>query len=158
MPEPVVISELQLSDLDEILPIEEGLSSSWNEETWRRELALPHSWGFTAQLACHGRVAGYLLGWTIGEEAEIHKIATAPEYRRQGVATALLAHGLGLLRAQGVQRCFLELRASNLAACGLYRNQGFQECGRRKKYYPNPEEDAIMMQTSIHKEFGHEKY
>ena len=75
--------------------------------------------------------------------------AAAPEYRRQGIASKLLAYWFQTTSSQGVSRLLLEVRAGNAAAIGLYRKYGFIETGRRKNYYPLPEggyEDAILME------------
>ena len=147
--EAIVIAPLQPRDLEAIVAIEETIASPWSAEQWRREFELPYSWGFAARRAGQAAVAGYILGWTIADEAEIHKVAVAAAARRLGVGSALLAHALRLLHQQGIRRCFLELRATNLAARRLYANHGFQETGRRKKYYSEPDEDAVIMARTV---------
>ena len=75
-------------------------------------------------------------------EREILNIAVAPRFRRRGVADLLLSSEL----ASGCSY-FLEVRESNVAAQTLYRKFGFKEVGRRKKYYANPPETAIVMRV-----------
>lgn len=74
------------------------------------------------------------------DEFEILNLAVAPESRRKGIARSLLLDALTL-----PGRWFLEVRASNFSARELYRSAGFQEAGIRKKYYQNPDEDAIVL-------------
>ena len=74
-------------------------------------------------------------------EVEILNVAVDPGFRGQGVATALIES----LQAAQV---FLEVRESNTTAIGLYRRIGFEEAGKRKEYYDNPTEDAIVMRRS----------
>jgi ribosomal-protein-alanine N-acetyltransferase len=74
-------------------------------------------------------------------ERDILNVAVAPDFRRQGIATALISH---VLTPPG--EVFLEVRESNLAAQELYRKLGFCEVGRRYGYYQSPDETAIVMQ------------
>ena len=72
-------------------------------------------------------------------------IATHPDYRRQGIARKLLTYTLQSAMREGVQSSFLEVRESNLAAQDMYRKFGYVEVGRRKRYYRDNNEDAILM-------------
>ena len=83
---------------------------------------------------------------------EIYRIAVLPDYRRRGVAYRLLSYALKTERGRGLECVFLEVREGNLAARGLYRSYGFSEYGKRKNYYKNPTEDAVVMVLN------HEKY
>jgi ribosomal-protein-alanine N-acetyltransferase len=87
-----------------------------------------------------GQIAGFLVSRSVHLEREILNFAVAPEWRRQGVAKALLEHQL----ARGGTH-FLEVRESNVVAQYLYRRFGFQEVGRRPGYYDLPAESAIVM-------------
>jgi ribosomal-protein-alanine acetyltransferase len=75
-------------------------------------------------------------------EREILNLAVAPAFRRRGIATLLLRNEL---RSNAIH--FLEVRESNSAARKLYSLFGFVEVGRRKEYYRNPTETAIVMQV-----------
>lgn len=90
--------------------------------------------------------------WQIcGDEAELHLLATLPDYRRRGAAAALLRHFLCDEHLPRPLRVFLEVAQSNVAAQTLYRRAGFVEIGRRKGYYTHanrPPEDAILMEQS----------
>ena len=87
-------------------------------------------------------VAGFLAGRDLaGIEYEILNLAVAPEWRRQGVAKALLSELVTRWRGT----IFLEVRASNSAAIELYNTFGFQQLSRREEYYQNPLEAAIVM-------------
>ena len=86
------------------------------------------------------KTAGYLIYADPTDEAELHRIAVCPEYRRRGLARKLMDE---LLRRAAT--VFLEVRAGNEAAIGLYTHSGFQEIDRRKNYYHDPEEDAVVM-------------
>lgn len=89
-----------------------------------------------------GRVAGFLASRRVApDEREILNLAVDPAQRRKGIARALLAEEL----SRGPGRWFLEVRASNTAAIGLYESAGFERCGRRPGYYRDPAEEAIVM-------------
>lgn len=96
-----------------------------------------------------GEVRGFLLAWWLGGELEIQTVATAPAARRRGVGAALVAAALSEAREHGAERVLLEVRASNEAALALYRRAGFVEDGRRRGYYSEPFEDAVLMSLTL---------
>lgn len=127
---------LKLQDLEDILRIQ---ALSPGAAVWSPESYLHHRC-FVAEL--EGRVAGYIVFQRISEdETEILNLAVDPEYRRRGVASALLRAVIE--RSRG--RLWLEVRVSNAAARRLYRKFGFVETGIRQNYYANPPEDGIVM-------------
>ena len=92
---------------------------------------------------------GFVVGRAVGEEWEIENIAVAGPARRRGHGTRLLGEFIEQARGQGAQTVFLEVRESNLAARRLYEKWAFEETGRRKKYYCDPDEDAITYQLAL---------
>lgn len=98
-----------------------------------------------------GTVLGYGEIGVVLDEGCLEKIAVDPAYRRQGVAEAILSAYLRFGRAN-LAFLTLEVRASNAPAIGLYRKLGFEEVGRRKGYYSNPKEDAVLMTVTFDKE------
>jgi [ribosomal protein S18]-alanine N-acetyltransferase len=92
-----------------------------------------------------GRVVAMMVGWLIIDELHVATIATHPDLRGQGIGKKLLLHALRDAQAEGVVRSFLEVRASNEVAQKMYREFGFEEDGRRKEYYKDNAEDAILM-------------
>ncbi len=91
-------------------------------------------------------VQGFIVGKSFDEEWEIENIVIATAVQRRGLGTRLLREFLDLARSKGADRIFLEVRESNLAARRLYEKWAFVESGRRKRYYHEPEEDAIVYQ------------
>lgn len=91
-----------------------------------------------------GHVLGYLLSWLIADEFHVHKVAVDPRERGQGHGSAVVGHALAWAGSQGATTGYLELRASNRAAFGLYARHGFVSVGRRAKYYADGE-DAVLM-------------
>ena len=88
------------------------------------------------------KVVGYLCATYIFGEAEIQRIAVSPAFRRQGHARALLQ---AFFEEYAPDETFLDVRASNIPAQELYKSEGFEICGVRKKYYESPIEDAVLM-------------
>lgn len=86
------------------------------------------------------------------DEAELLTIATRPDARRQGLATAAMTAFHADVTDRGGARCFLEVAADNQAARGLYPALGYRECGRRAGYYRREDAraaDAIVMERAL---------
>jgi [ribosomal protein S18]-alanine N-acetyltransferase len=90
------------------------------------------------------RVEGFAVAHEIGPECEIENIVVNPERQRRGFGQNLLKELLNRVRINACEAVFLEVRESNRAARGLYEKCGFQEVGRRVKYYVQPQEDAVV--------------
>ena len=93
----------------------------------------------------NGQVLGYAGISVIAGEGYIDNVAVREEYRRQGIAQALLDVFLRFGKAHQLAFLTLEVRASNAPAKQLYLKHGFEQVGRRKDYYDAPKEDAIIM-------------
>jgi len=102
-----------------------------------------------AQQAVRGPVAGYVVAWYVMDEAELANLAVAPELRRHGIGQALLDAMLNDASARGTAQVYLEVRESNAAARKLYGTRGFEEVGRRKRYYRSPTEDALILRRTL---------
>ena len=94
-------------------------------------------------------VAGYVVAQDAADEGEILNLAVTPARHRDGIGRALVERVLVTLAGRGVQRVFLEVREGNAAARALYAALGFQEVGRRPRYYRRPVEDAIVLRAAI---------
>ena len=92
-----------------------------------------------------GSVAGYLVLSSVLDEGSIDNVAVAPEYRRRGIADALVVDAVRRAKEAELAFVTLEVRASNAPAIRLYEKHGFAEVGRRRNYYEKPREDAILM-------------
>lgn len=95
------------------------------------------------------KVQAFIVARAIGKEWEIENIAVAGPARRHGLGTRLLGEFLDLARTEGVETVFLEVRVSNRAARSLYEKWAFLKAGRRKAYYRNPVEDAVVYQLML---------
>jgi ribosomal-protein-alanine acetyltransferase len=90
----------------------------------------------------------FLVAHRVDAEWELENMAVAVSVRGRGIGTLLLRELIGQARIQGSVRIFLEVRASNRNARGLYEKVGFEEAGLRKSYYSDPREDAILYHLS----------
>ena len=97
-------------------------------------------------------LVGYIGVQTVLDEGYINNVAVRPEYRRQGIAAALISLLVDQARAIGLAFMTLEVRESNAPAISLYEKLGFTTVGRRKNYYEKPREDAILMTIFFTKE------
>jgi [ribosomal protein S18]-alanine N-acetyltransferase len=139
------IRRMVLTDLEQVVAIDRAsFSLPWPARSFQFELTdNPASRSWVAVLG--GRVVGMIVLWLIVDEVHIATIATHPDFRRQGIGARLLIHALSSVKAEGAQRAFLEVRASNTVAQEMYRGFGFMEDGRRLRYYKDNNEDAILM-------------
>ncbi|HGG7712139.1 TPA: ribosomal protein S18-alanine N-acetyltransferase [Neisseria meningitidis] len=120
--------------------------SAWTQHQFESALVSPSEQVFLAEK--DGRLAAFIVWQNLPDESELHLIATAPECRRRGVASALLEYWYAHL-PEGTQRLLLEVRAGNTAAQALYAAHGFSIAGRRKNYYRTADgktEDAVLME------------
>ena len=95
-----------------------------------------------------GRIAGYAVACAGQRDAEIASIAVHPDYRRRGVAYALMRHTLGALRKGGIRRVELMVRTGNTAGARLYRSLGFRRVRTIARYYEDGG-DAFLIARAI---------
>ena len=92
---------------------------------------------------------GYAGFWYIIDEAHVSTIAVHPDWRGHGVGEALFVHLLETALDLGALTATLEVRVSNERAQGLYRKYAFEVVGRRKRYYRDNGEDALLMTAEL---------
>jgi len=145
----LLIREFRKEDLADILKIErESFCDAWSEESFLREITLPFSRFLVAE--SRGKAVGYLIAWVVGRSCDISRIAVLSSFRRKGVGKELLKKLLDILKEEGVEEVFLEVRKSNIPAIELYRRFGFKDVGVRRGYYG--EEDALLFSLKLLKE------
>ena len=132
------------SHVDQIAQLEKRcFSDPWSENSIASEL--DNKLAFWLVATEGDRVAGYIGSQTVMDETDMMNVAVHPDYRRKGIAEALV-NGLVEELKRKESRCLtLEVRASNDPAITLYEKLGFSEIGRRKNYYRNPREDALIL-------------
>ncbi|MEA3245448.1 MAG: ribosomal protein S18-alanine N-acetyltransferase [Gemmatimonadota bacterium] len=144
----VVVREAVASDVDGIHAIEVAcFSQPWRREAFR-DLILGGG-GRVLVATVAGRLEGYVVAVGAADEAEIANLAVAPGGRRRGTGLRLVEAALADARRRGVRQVFLEVRASNVAAQGLYQQFGFEAVAVRRAYYELPTEDAVVMRCRL---------
>ena len=115
----------------------------WSANSVASELTNPLSCWLVALEA--DTVVGYIGSQTVMGETDMMNVAVHPDHRRKGIAVSLI-HALVQKLKECESHCLtLEVRASNVPAIALYEKLGFAEAGRRRNYYRNPKEDALIL-------------
>lgn len=146
-PQPIWVIEPidRARDLEGLLDIEQAsFSNPWTRDMFVWELENADVTRLYVARAGE-RLVAFCSAWLVVDELHINNLAVRPEWRRRGVASALLARVLADAAARGARRATLEVRRSNEAALSLYRRLGFQVAGARAAYYSNPTEDALIL-------------
>jgi len=148
------IRPMRASDVARVLEIANSLPTAphWNESAYRSALdplTTPRRFAFAAVEDAGDAPVGFAVAGLLPPQAELEMVAVAAEAQGQGIGRALLERLFSELRQAGIEEVFLESRASNQPALGLYRRLGFRETGRRSGYYADPIEDAVVMSLTI---------
>ena len=128
----------QIAELEKIC-----FSDPWSERSIASEL--DNKLAFWLVATEGERVAGYIGSQTVMDETDMMNVAVHPDFRRRGIAEVLVNGLVEELKNKGSHCLTLEVRASNAPAIALYEKLGFSEIGRRKNYYRNPREDALIL-------------
>ena len=147
-------------DLEEVWEIERhSFGSPWTIPQFISELNNDISHIYTAKVKSAGTspefavgeviVVGYAVYWSVAGEAHILKVTVHPLYRCQGIGGRLLKFSLKQCKDAGMKEVFLEARESNIIAVNFYKRFGFREVGVRKGYYPDYNENSILMTLKI---------
>ena len=140
-----VIRKMTVEDVKAVAELDRiSFSLPWPERSFHFEVT-SNSASRCWVAESRGQIVGVIVAWLLVDEIHIATIATHPDFRRQGIAQALLAHVLRTGAEEGAVSSFLEVRAGNLAAQAMYRKFGYEESGRRLRYYKDNDEDAILM-------------
>jgi [ribosomal protein S18]-alanine N-acetyltransferase len=141
---------MQRTDLVQVHALEERIfPTPWSKKSYQFELernSVSEQWVIETGHEEDSEIVAYTVCWKLGDEIHIANLAVAPEFRRLGLAKRLLTHVLFRAGTEGLHSATLEVRAGNLAAQSLYESFGFRMVGRRKKYYRDNNEDALLMQ------------
>ncbi|WP_027365381.1 ribosomal protein S18-alanine N-acetyltransferase [Desulfotruncus alcoholivorax] len=132
--------------LDQVLLIENiSFPTPWSKNAFDYELNYNDFAHYIVALNGNDQVIGYAGVWVILDEGHITNIAIHPGWRGTGLGFALMQELISRAALLGVERFTLEVRPSNKPARALYQKLGFVEKGRRKQYYTDTKEDAIIM-------------
>ena len=124
-------------------------SEPWTEEALSYMCTSPNTRAIAVIDRSNGALAAYGGAQFVLDEANIVNIATHPDYRRRGCASAIMHALEAFMRDNGVEFVYLEVRESNIGARALYEKEGFAPCGIIKNYYRFPAEDAVEMMKKL---------
>jgi ribosomal-protein-alanine N-acetyltransferase len=121
----------------------------WTRSEFEKELKRSYAVLRVLRAALQEPVCAFANYWHIADELQVMNIATLPEARRRGYASALLQDLMQTGRERRVRLVTLEVRRSNESARALYQKYGFREQGIRQRYYTDNGEDAVVMHVAL---------
>ena len=140
----MIIEKMNASHVPQIAELEKVcFADPWSVTSIETELTSRLSLWLVAMEG--DTLVGYVGSQTVIDESDVMNIAVHPDYRRQGIAEALVGALEKALRQRGSRALTLEVRDSNVPAITLYDKLGFTQVGLRKNYYRNPKEDARIL-------------
>jgi ribosomal-protein-alanine N-acetyltransferase len=143
-----IIRDMDMNDIDNIMEIEKiSFIDHWSIKMFQEIIFSPISRGFIVE---HDKaLVGYTVLYAVDVEAHIMNFAVDPAKRKQGFGRQLLAQVVTFLKENDISECYLEVREQNRDAQQLYKSFGFEVIGRRKRYYTETGEDALVMQLLL---------
>lgn len=133
----------QMHDIEEaVFPV------PWSLESLSQDVC-DHEIAYYIVGICSGEVVSYAGFWHVLDESHVTNLAVKQEFRRMGVGEAMLNILFEAAVKLGVRTMTLEVRESNAAAIGMYEKTGFIKTGRRKRYYSDNNEDALIMTKTL---------
>lgn len=153
--ETIVVRAAVEADIPEVCEIEQAsFADPWSAESFRTSLDPKRMRFLVASSVGPGagdaaRLVGYVIALLLSDEAEVADIAVAVSARQRGVGGMLLDAMLAEAAALGVRTVYLDVRESNSAARALYESRTFREVGRRRGYYRQTAEDALLLRRDF---------
>jgi [ribosomal protein S18]-alanine N-acetyltransferase len=140
----LILEPMQLEDVPAVMAVDQlCFPTPWSEISYRSEIGNNAAYYLVARL--DGRLVGFGGAWLVMDEAHVTTLGVDPTFRGQKIGERVLAAILVEAHRRGVRRASLEVRESNLAAVRLYEKYGFVPVARRRGYYTDNGEDAIVM-------------
>lgn len=142
-----IVRQMRDSDIEAVVSLEsEIFPDAWPAESFRESMDASDGGGLIVE-SRNGparKLLAYACYYSAAGETHVTNLAVAPDYRRRGIANKILASLNEKAKTSLSDAIFLEVRASNGPAIKLYESRGFQELYRRKNYYHDPREDAVV--------------
>jgi len=152
----VLIEPMTEHDLLEVVEIERDCAlSHWGWDAYHAELMAPMDSILLVakekgiRRSGDSPIIGFITGRCFADEVHVNNMAVRRDFRRQGIGQSLLRALLSWGEGKKASQAVLEVRAGNTAAQQLYRASGFEVVGRRRGYYMDPLEDALVMTVSL---------
>lgn len=144
----VIVRTLKVEDAAAVAELEhQTYSDAWSEKSVMETIDNPNTLCLAAEKS--GKIIGYLLVYTAVDEAEIARITTLKEVRRQGVASSLFDALEQYCKEHKLTKILLDVRENNTAARAFYEKYGFAVDGVRPGFYDDPKEDAVLMSKEV---------
>ena len=139
---PLAIRSAALNDVSAILSLEQQApgAAHWRADQYNKLFDS----GIILVAEETGKLCGFVCAQAVAGEWEIENVVVAAEFLRRGIAQELVRTLIQLAQHEAASAVLLEVRESNLPARRLYEKHGFREVGRRRMYYRDPAEDAIL--------------
>ena len=146
----MIVRELNVSDLEEILKIEESLYvDPWNKQAYLRDLENDIAYNYV--LEHDGIIIGYYGFWIMFDNIDITKVSIRKEFQGLGLSHILMNDLFARINNVDIKTITLEVRVSNESAINLYKKHGFKQICIRKNYYGN-KEDAYILQKEVNED------
>ena len=144
------LREMNLADMDAVMRIEQRVHAHpWTRGNFTDALK---SDCVCKVYEAEGEMLGYVVLMPAADEAQLLNISIAAGQQRKGLGRKLVEETMKMARGMNMRRMLLEVRPSNVAALGLYRDAGFSQIGLRRGYYAaadNERENAIVMECVL---------
>jgi ribosomal-protein-alanine N-acetyltransferase len=142
------------ADIEQVMAIAAGQKDAphWPQSVYLAALdptSSPRRIALVAANESSGDLAGFAVASLLPPQAELESIAVRADEQRHGIGSKLLSRLVDELRAAAVKEFMLEVRASNRTGIAFYLVHGWRQSGLRPRYYADPEEDAILMSSSL---------
>lgn len=149
----ITVARMESADIPAVEAIaRDCFTEAWTVEGFRSELTSSHAIPLVARRA--GEVVGFLCAAVVYDEGTINLIAARRDCRGQGIASAMLDELFAQGRERGAAFFTLEVRESNQTAIRFYQKHGFEPVGRRRNFYTQPCEDALLYTVRFPAEGG----
>ena len=143
----ITFRKMTANDADAVAEIElKTFSMPWKREDFFRELNKNFAEYIVGEI--DEKIVAYAGAWISFNEAEVMNVAVDENFRGLGIGKKLFAELIKICKIRGATAITLEVRASNTPAIKIYENFGLKSVGRRKNYYDNPTEDALIMSNT----------
>ncbi len=140
----VIYRRMKTDDIDSVVAVEKrSFSVPWSEKMFLEELDNPNTVYYVAEI--NKNIVAYCGMWIITGEAHITNIAVDPLYRGRRIGSGLMRRIMEVAREKILTGITLEVREGNTSAISMYKRFGFRVEGRRKGYYSDNQEDALIM-------------